>query len=164
MPRHSTPPSKRFAKYVDKTSDGSCWEWKGYRKPNGYGSFYIPNFGRYAHRASYLLHVGPIPEGLWVLHRCDNRGCVNPDHLFLGTVQDNTDDMMKKGRNFLAVHPERRAIGERCGGAKLRAEQVVEVRRLRAEGLTYPNIGARLGVTGQAIFHICNGRNWKHVP
>ena len=86
---------------------GECWEWTGARLPSGYG-FITRNLkidGRrkgvtiYAHRMSYEIHNGEIPEGLQALHSCDNPSCPNPDHLFIGTQQDNVDDMMSKGRH-----------------------------------------------------------------
>lgn len=92
----------RFWAKVNKTP--TCWLWTANRLPKGYG---VINVGgragsqQLAHRVSWELHFGPIPDGLWVLHRCDNPPCVRPDHLFLGTVQDNVDDMVTKGRaNF----------------------------------------------------------------
>lgn len=75
-----------------------CWDWLGYKQPEGYGTF--PHRGtHYAHRVSYQLHVGPIPDGLHVLHSCDNPPCSNPAHLFLGTVADNMHDRDRKGRH-----------------------------------------------------------------
>ena len=77
----------------------ACWEWIGAKqKVNGYGVIRINKKNELAHRLSYTMNLGPIPEGLWVLHKCDNRGCVNPNHLFLGTRSDNVNDMYKKGR------------------------------------------------------------------
>lgn len=97
-------PAIRFARHFQRVDSG-CWEWTGgVFKDSGYGKF---NGGKgddgkwvtaYAHRASHELHIGPIPAGLSVLHRCDNRLCVNPDHLFLGTQRDNIHDMLAKGR------------------------------------------------------------------
>lgn len=94
-----TPPLERFWPKVQKTD--CCWEWTGYVMPNGYGTF---GRGRaiegkvYAHRFAYEALVGPIPVGQHVCHRCDNRRCVRPDHLFLGTQRDNMRDMVAKGR------------------------------------------------------------------
>ncbi len=78
----------------------SCWEWVGYKTPDqGYGQIAVNGKRRRrVHRVAYELNYGPVPPGLCVLHRCDNRTCVRPDHLFLGTNQDNSDDMIAKGR------------------------------------------------------------------
>lgn len=100
--------SERFWCHVSKTE--GCWNWTSRLSPKGYGKFKFPikklKPGREnkrhgeirAHRLSWLLHRGEIPEGLCVLHRCDNRKCVRPDHLFLGDDQDNHDDAIEKGR------------------------------------------------------------------
>jgi hypothetical protein len=84
-----------------KKSDG-CWEWQAYRDEDGYGS--VGSFGNAdrmsTHRYSWVLHNGPIPADLFVLHRCDNPPCVRPDHLFLGTVLDNNRDAIAKGRSY----------------------------------------------------------------
>ena len=90
---------KRFnAKFMPE-KDG-CWIWTASARGSGYGQFYLKKYKRQieAHRASWLLHVGDIPDGLQVLHRCDVRLCVNPEHLFLGTAKDNTQDMIAKNR------------------------------------------------------------------
>lgn len=91
------PPSIRFWKYVDKSGD--CWIWTGARYPAGYGAFGPKGTGAMgAHRYSWMLAHGEIPDGLSVLHKCDVRCCVNPAHLFLGTQKDNIADMVAKGR------------------------------------------------------------------
>jgi hypothetical protein len=88
----------RFWKKVKIGANGGCLEWTGSRKPDGYGSLTLDRKLRSAHRVSWELSNGPIPEGLCVLHRCDNPPCVNPEHLFLGTHSDNALDKVKKGR------------------------------------------------------------------
>lgn len=97
------PAVDRFWEKVDKKTDNDCWEWKAYKISNKPGREYgYFDFGGgvdgLAHRFSYILHYGEIPDGMEVCHRCDNPKCVNPKHLFLGSHQDNMDDMMKKNR------------------------------------------------------------------
>ena len=96
--RKPSPISERLKNRHVIDSDTDCWNWSGNTSGNGYGR--IRHKGRYicAHRASYIVRIGEIPDGLLVLHKCDNRGCVNPDHLFLGTHKDNMQDMLSKGR------------------------------------------------------------------
>lgn len=101
--RRSVPRKERFWKLVSVTGPLDCWEWQGYvDKQTGYGDFCYEYPSRHvgAHRFSWTLVHGPIEDGLCVLHRCDNRVCVNPAHLFLGTKDDNNQDMISKGRAF----------------------------------------------------------------
>src|SRR5262245_56294238 len=87
---------RRFWSKVQKTE--TCWLWTG-AKTRGYGAINIDHHAVLAHRVSYELHIGPIPDGLYVLHRCDVHACVRPDHLFLGTHLDNIQDMVLKKRH-----------------------------------------------------------------
>lgn len=93
----SIPLEERFWDKVDKCDDG-CWNWLGSLAGGGYGGIGVNGKMMYAHRISWEISFGKIPNGLWVLHRCDNKRCIRPDHLFLGTHQDNMDDMKSKGR------------------------------------------------------------------
>lgn len=93
---------ERFWSHVQKTD--TCWIWTGGGRGRGYGALKYHNKVIDSHRASWIIHFKQIPEKLFVLHKCDNRACIKPDHLFLGTQLDNVADMMQKGRHFLAPH------------------------------------------------------------
>jgi hypothetical protein len=107
-----------------------------------------------AHRFAYECLVGPIPDGMHVLHKCDVRCCVNPQHLFLGTNADNIADRVKKGRSL-------RRCGEAAPTAKLTQAQVNEIRRLLAEGMKHREIAALMAVTMSMVAHISAGRSWR---
>ena len=95
-PKQFGRPVSRFWANVQKTN--GCWEWTGGKHAPGYGRLFVATKEMRAHRFSWLIHNGRIPDGLFVCHKCDNPNCVNPEHLFLGTHQDNMDDMVAKGR------------------------------------------------------------------
>ena len=139
-------------------TEAGCWEWVGSRTPKGYGKVHFKGRTKRAHRISYELAHGPIPNGLTVCHTCDNPPCINPAHLFLGTNADNRRDMMAKGRSCA---PKRPASGERNGFAKLTAAIVREIRALAAAGsLTKVEIGRRYGISGAHVANIASGRSW----
>lgn len=98
------PPVERFWSFVRK-QDAGCWEWTGLIHSGGYGALKVRGQRIRAHRYSWELHNGPVPEGLWVLHHCDNRLCVRPGHLFLGTSAENMADMVRKGRSANPARP-----------------------------------------------------------
>lgn len=154
--RACKPVEERFWSKVDKS--GECWEWTGALRGDGYGTF---GLGRavdgytYAHRFSFELTRGPIPEGLVVCHHCDNRRCVKPDHLFLGTKKDNQQDMVAKGRSLR---------GERHNLAQLTEPQVLEIRSLwAAGGLAQAAIAERFGTNKANVSQIVRGKKWKHL-
>lgn len=146
---------ERFWQSIEKAKNG-CWNWK-YTKSHGYGT--IREAGSKipirAHRLSYEMRYGPIPKSLFVCHRCDNRSCVNPDHLFLGTSADNSADMARKGRSTRgSSHPI----------AKLTNEAVISIREIYANGaLTQQQIADLYGVSQPLISGIVARRFWPHV-
>lgn len=138
-------PIQRFQGYVQKTD--SCWLWTGPVGTSGYGHFQVHRKPYGAHRMAWEIARGEIPTGLCVLHRCDNRRCVNPEHLFLGTNQENTRDKVMKGRHL---------AGGRCYNAL--SPTLIE-KILAAEG-TQSEIATRLGVSTGAVSQIRSGKHW----
>jgi hypothetical protein len=140
---------------------GDCLLWTAARFADGYGIFKVHGRMLRAHRFAFELVNGPIPEGMFVLHRCDNPACVRPEHLFLGTARDNTRDMMAKGRHS----PPPRSVGEaNPGGGKLTATEVRQIRRkYNAGGYTLEDLAAEYGVSFGMVGHIVKRRAWKHV-
>lgn len=163
----------RFFRKVSKTE--TCWIWLGNHDHHGYGLMSIGGrAGRQhpAHRISYTMFVGPIPDGLLVCHTCDVRNCVNPDHLFIGTSRDNTQDMIAKGRNRWSygdqsgarTKPWALARGERIASSKLTEDAVREMRRLReVERLTIVELGLRFGVHHAVVSRVLRKLAWAHV-
>lgn len=148
------PIATRFWKHVKKTDQ--CWEWIGAvtRKKKGYGRINENGKMRVAHRVAYELCIGPIPEGMRVLHSCDNSRCVNPDHLFLGTQQDNMIDCSKKDR----LNSKR---GEGHHAAKLTREDVQKLRLLYPTGrYTQVQLAKMFGVTRENIQLILYRKAW----
>ena len=131
-----------------RVSSNGCWEWKGTILKSGYGEMSIKNRKMLVHRLSYTLYYGTIPNGLFVCHRCDNRKCLNPAHLFLGTNKDNVDDMVSKGRQ---------ARGTRQGNSKLSDSEVLAIykdtRSQRAIAIAY-------GVCQKHVSYIKSGKQW----
>lgn len=135
-----------------------CWLWTGWRDNKGYGRMRLPGSrsGRYANRVSWQIHFGAIPSGVIVRHRCDNPSCVRPDHLELGTHQDNSDDKIVRGRG-------RWARGAAQHRAKLTDDAVREIRRLRAQGVPLKAIAAQFGITMSNVSQIARRKTWTHV-
>jgi hypothetical protein len=150
----SVPLEVRFWSRVNKTA--TCWLWTGsIRNQFGYGRIRANNVTWPTHRLSWVLANGPIPDGLWVLHRCDNPRCVRPDHLFLGTPKDNSQDRDAKGRH-------RVVRGERQGSSKLTVNQVREIRTLYATGsVSYRSLAQQFDVSVTTIGFIITRKRWN---
>jgi hypothetical protein len=155
------PLAERFWPKVKKT-DG-CWLWQAADdgRPSGYGFIGAPTpadprrmIG--AHRASWMLHFGPIPRGKFVLHKCDNGKCVRPDHLFLGTHKENMRDMAQKGR-----------ASDRTGSkhhlTRLTEDDVRGIRTRVAAGESQRALAKEFGMHPTSISHIVHRRSWRHV-
>lgn len=151
----------RFMALVDQASivrDG-CWNWRGASKGNGYGSFVMNGKTMPAHRAAYILFNATEPGPLDVCHRCDNRACVNPDHLFLGTRLENMQDCRSKGRTAKGEKLGNRS-GENSTSAKL---QWHSVRQIRASREPSKILARRFGVSSDNINRIRRNDTWKEV-
>ena len=148
-------PEIRFWRYVDKT--GGCWIFRQYGEVN-YGRFKPGGRGVktvLAHRYSYEIHHGPIPDGMVVMHSCDNRACVNPEHLSLGTYKENTAQMTERGR-----HPRPGRKGEASPQAKL---DEAAVRHIRSSSESHAALSRQFGCRPETIRSIRIGRTWSHV-
>lgn len=149
---------ERFWEKVSKRSEDECWEWKA-SKNTGYGQINTPHGIQLANRFSYELAYGPIPKGMYVCHHCDNRACVNPKHLFLGTPRDNTQDMLSKGRHiYITKH------GAQNGNSKLTDEQVIQIREQARSGEKIRDLARKFNVSETTVSHIVNRKKWKHLP
>lgn len=151
----------RFWSKVDKSrGNDACWNWTAKSGDSGYGSILVGGRGGlfpFAHRLAYQLTHGTIPDGLWVLHKCDNPSCCNPSHLFLGTHQENMRDRNTKGRQ---AHLK----GESAGNHKLNTETVKYIRsRYDAGGISQLELAHEIGISLSAISQIVLGKTWKNV-
>lgn len=155
MPRwNKTTIEQRFWSKVRKTPHG-CWLWTGGTFAGGYGAFHIGKPVYRAHRVSWELTHGPIPEGMFICHHCDTPACVRPDHLFLGTNADNVGDMTRKRRV---------AHGERHGSAKLSAEQVQQIRRAySSKRVLQRELAQQYGVDASLISMIVTRKLWTDL-
>ena len=147
---------ERFLEKVMPEPNSGCWIWTGSTNGCGYGKFGIKYklFG--AHRFSFEYYKFPVPDGLYVCHSCDNRLCVNPDHLFVGTHKMNMNDMAKKGR---AAHPK----GELQSRSKLINNNIIEIRNLLKSGLTQTEIAKKFHVHPSHISRINSKEVWSHI-
>lgn len=151
--RYSRPLEERLWDGVEKGGSDDCWVWTGTRMVGGYGR--LVHKGSYisTHRLSYEMEYGPIPDGYFVCHRCDNPPCVNPRHLFLGTPAENSRDMRLKKRSLRGVKHR---------DAKLTEKEVREIRALPDSAITR-RIAEQYGVHEATIASVRRGQTWKHV-
>lgn len=189
MPRKYTPAEAVAAFWAKVDQSGgpdACWPWTATLLHNGYGQMGWNGRHERAHRIAHMIAIGPIPPGLYVLHRCDNRPCCNPNHLTVGTQRENIRDMLAKGRgnhargerNGMHTHPERRARGarsgahthpecllrgERNGSALLNCTKVIEIRAMAATGVSRSTIARHFGVSKTLINKIVHREVWRHV-
>lgn len=158
------PARDRFFLRIRVNQSTQCWEWTGPRVRNGYGYLGVDYKHVYAHRFSYELVHGLIPDGLHVCHRCDNRSCCNPEHLFLGTAAENLADMRSKGR--AASANQTRHPGETNGRAKLSVADVVAIRsEYRKQSRSHGSraLARKFGVHDSLIRGIVRGDVWKEA-
>lgn len=146
-------------KRLTSIEEDGCWMFLGPWNSFGYGHLSYDGQIFRAHRISYELHCGPVPEGKMVLHKCDHRYCVNPEHLFIGTAQDNVTDMVNKSRDIFGEN-----FGENNGQAKLTEDEVLQIKRLLASGYhSQSEIGDMFGVSRGAVKQIKTGKTWRHL-
>lgn len=142
---------QRLLEKVEKTD--ACWLWTGAKNKDGYGQLFVDGIAKSTHRISWEVHHGAIPDGLHVLHKCDNPPCVNPDHLFLGTNQDNVVDRESKGRNFVS-----RNVGISNPSAKITQANADEI---RDSNLTQKELAAKFGVSISLVSAIKKNKVWR---
>ena len=146
---------KTFDKYVIRNGE-YCWKWKGCITPGGYSAINVYRKKEQAHRVSWMIYKGEIPDGMFVCHRCSNRECTNPEHLFIGTHQDNMKDMLNKGRKFIKS-------GSKYNFAKLNEKKIIKIMKMIHSRYSDRQISEQFNVTRPTITNIRNRKAWKHV-
>lgn len=143
---------QRLLTKINKTT--TCWNWTGYIGTHGYGKIGVDYDTKFVHRLAFEIWKHPIPNNMIVRHICDNRVCINPDHLILGTQQDNMNDKVERNRQ---------AKGEKHGRVKLTAQDVREIKILLGFDISTQKVADMYNVHKSTIMFIKNGRNWKHI-
>ena len=155
-PGNSEGVSDRFWAKVQKTD--TCWLWAGAQNAGGYGQFSVGGIMTSAHRVSYEIHFGPIPEGMYVLHKCRNKHCVAPHHLEAGTPAKNSGP--DRYRDGTMTH----LTGELHGMSKLTETQVLSIRSMYRNGTSQKKLSLMYGVGQDQISRIVNKKSWSHLP
>lgn len=147
---------ERFHEKWRLDSKTGCWEWIGAKAGKGYGFIKRPGERKqiYAHRLSWLIHFGAIPDGILVCHTCDNVSCVRPTHLFLGTAEDNLQDMKAKDRH---LH------GSRNGNSKLTDNMVRQLFKLAEQGVSQGEIGRIFGIAQSTVWKTLHGLRYERI-
>jgi hypothetical protein len=158
------PLEERLLRLSDRSGgDNACWIWTGAKRGyQGYGTLKIHGKQCVASRVSYEFYCGPIPDGMFICHRCDNPSCINPKHLFLGTPANNIADCTKKNRHNYTPRlnlPK----GEKHPGSKLTAQQVLEIRQLHNQGMSYGRLAQMFPASKTSIAEICRRETWQHI-
>lgn len=184
--RPRQPLADKFWRRVTPLGDLPCWEWEGPRSgPNGYGLVKEGGKNLYAHRASWILCRGPTPDGMHVLHHCDNKPCVNPNRLYIGTLMDNSRDAKERGRtptgerngmntcpwirpygdkNWARRHPELIPRGEASRNAKLRNDDIRAIRYMHETGaMSMRRMASAFGVSESQVKRIAYRKSWSHL-
>lgn len=147
----------RFWTKVAITTTDQCWEWKASKRPLGYGQFrYIGSKYKHAHWVAHELIKGPVPADKMVLHSCDNRGCVNPGHLRIGTAKDNRQDTILRNRHNAAK-------GEQHHKSRLSLVAAKEIKKLLSEGVKPMDISRQFNIGHSSVYQIRDGVLWKHA-
>jgi len=146
---------ERLERCIDQTNLSGCWTWTGSMAGSGYGAINYNNKKLAAHRVAYQIYKGD-PGDLFVLHKCDNPICVNPEHLFLGTNLDNAKDRQAKGRCYAAK-------GIKNSNAKLSVDDILKIRELATLGVSYSEIGRRFGISHNQASLIHKRKAWSHI-
>ena len=146
----------RFHEKWTRNPDNGCWEWTASLNSNGYGQIKRPGERRQfiAPRLSYMIHYGDIPEGMYVLHTCDNRKCVKPTHLFLGSADDNAKDMKSKSRHTHGITGHDHKIDD---------DIARYIHKMAGEGVAQSEIGRIVGLSQSTVWKILTGQRWKHI-
>ena len=148
---------ERFFAKVNKDAPDGCWEWTASMRVRDYGGFVFYGENMLAHRASWIIHNGDIPENMCVLHKCDNPTCVNPDHLFLGTQADNVTDMCVKGRKAIFT-------GDNNSNSKLNTRNVLDIRKhWSAKKMTRIEMAEFFKVDITTINRVISRSTWQHI-
>lgn len=163
--------AKSFLSKIDTKSPKECWNWKAGKDKIGYGRFFLNGKQQYAHRVSYFLSKGLIPDGMVVMHKCNNPSCVNPTHLELGTQLENIQQRDLSGRgnfskgenHYLKKNPSLSTKGCNHGQSKLKNDDVLMIRKLSLDGERSKAIANLFNVSAKTIQRITSLKSWTHL-